>query len=212
MKKLFQKPLSFSFKFQLKIVYPRLLYLLGGDKGRMKRARMLIPLLVCGIVLGAFLPCAEAADNSYEIAKGAGMSLSDLGSIEGILLVAWIRRLSGVMEFRIEPNVEFIKAKSGKSFLLGGVSPVFRLGTHGLNLNPFLDAGGGVSIGSKTSLYNRDFGSGFFFSPTAGAGIKFGRSETGISVFVRWLHHSNAGLFPPNEGIDSLYLLLGYRF
>ncbi|MFI5293563.1 MAG: acyloxyacyl hydrolase [Thermodesulfovibrionales bacterium] len=178
----------------------------------MKRPSLLIPLLAFAIVLGVFLRCGEAADNSYEIAKGAGISLSDLGSTEEILLGAWIRRLSSIIELRIEPNMEFIKAKSGKSLFFGGVSPVFRLGTQGHPLNPFLDAGVGVSIGSKTVLYNRDFGSTFFFSPTAGAGIKFGRSKTGISVFARWLHHSNAGLFPPNEGIDSLYLLMGYRF
>lgn len=96
--------------------------------------------------------------------------------------------------------------------LLLGVSPVLRFGTHGQRLNPFLDVGVGVSIGSRTTLLNRDFGSRFFFSPTAGAGVKFGSSASGISLFVRWLHHSNADLFPPNEGIDSLYVLLGYRF
>lgn len=178
----------------------------------MKRKNIYIFVLAFGIIVGAFMDSAEAADSGYEIAGGVGMSLSDLGSKEGIFLGAWITRLSNRLEFRIEPNAEFIEAKDGKSLFLLGVSPVLRFGTHGQNLNPFLDVGVGVSIGSRTTLLNRDFGSRFFFSPTAGAGVKFGSSASGISLFVRWLHHSNADLFPPNEGIDSLYVLLGYRF
>jgi len=176
------------------------------------RKNMYILVLALGIIVGAFMHSAEAADSGYEIAGGVGMSLSDLGSTEGIFLGAWITRLSNLLELRIEPNAEFIEAKDGKSLFLCGVSPVVRFATHGQSLNPFLDVGVGVSIGSRTTLLNRNFGNSFFFSPTAGAGIKFGSSASGISLFARWVHHSNAGLFPPNEGIDSLYVLLGYRF
>lgn len=179
----------------------------------MKRKNICISVLALGIIVSAFMHSAEAADSGYEIAGGVGMSLSDLGSKEGIFLGAWITRLSSLLELRIEPNAEFIKAKDGKSLFLCGVSPVVRLlAAHGQGLNPFLDVGVGVSIGSRTTLFNRNFGSSFFFSPTAGAGIKFGSSASGVSLFARWVHHSNAGLFPPNEGIDSLYMLLGYRF
>ena len=176
------------------------------------RKNIYIAVLVLGIIGGALTYSAEAADNGYEIAGGVGMSLSDLGSTEGILLGAWITRLSNLVELRVEPNAEFISAKDGKLLSLYGVGPVFRFAAQGQSLNPFFDVGVGVSIGSRSTLFNRDFGSDFFFSPTAGAGVKFGSSADGISLFVRWLHHSNAGLFPPNEGIDSLYVLLGYRF
>jgi hypothetical protein len=157
---------------------------------------------------------AEAADSSYEIAGGVGTCLNDLGSTEtqGILLGAWISRLSNLLELRIEPTIEVIAPRSGKSLLLGGVNPVLRFASHGQSLNPFLDVGVGVSVGSRDTLLNRDFGSNFFFSPTAGVGVKFGTSASGLSLFMRWLHHSNAGFYPPNEGIDSLYALLGYRF
>ncbi len=169
---------------------------------------VLIPAVIVGILAGT----AVAADNGYEIAGGVGMSLSYLGSTEGILLGAWTKRLSKALQLRIEPNVEIIAPRTGHSLFLGGVSPVLRVASHGQSLNPFFDVGVGVSIGSKTRLLDRNFGSNFFFSPTAGAGVKFGRSEKGVSLFARWLHHSNAGLFPPNEGIDSLYVLVGYRF
>ncbi len=173
---------------------------------------VLIAILTPGMVTGISACAAEASGDGYEIAGGAGMSLSYLGSTEGILLGAWIRQLSGVLELRVEPNAEIIAPRKGHSLFFGGVSPVLRLSTHGRSLNPFIDAGVGVSIGSNTGVLDRNFGSNFFFSPTAGAGVKFGRSEKGVSLFVRWVHHSNAGLFPPNEGIDSLYVLTGCRF
>jgi hypothetical protein len=178
----------------------------------MKSRNIQITILAVGLFLGLFSLFAEAADTGYEIAGGAGMSLSQLRSTQGIFLGAWIKRLSSILELRIEPNVEFIAAKTGQSLFFGGVSPVFRVSTRRQNLNPFLDAGVGVSIGSKTMFLQKNFGSNFFFSPMAGAGVKFGGSETGVSLFARWVHHSNAGLFPPNEGIDSLYVLLGCRF
>lgn len=176
--------------------------------------KKIISILVLALVMfvGCFIQRAEADDNNFEIAGGVGRGLNDLKSTEGILIGAWIMRLSPAVELRIEPNIEYIAARSDKSMFFGGVSPVFRLGTEGQDINPFLDAGVGLSMGSTKLLVNRNFGGEFFFSPTAGAGVKFGKSESGVSLFARWLHHSNAGLFRPNEGIDSVYLMLGYRF
>ena len=178
----------------------------------MKRNNFFLALALGVIIAVAFILPAGAADSGYEFAAGAGKGLNDLKSTEGILLGAWITRLSPLFELRIEPNVEYISARADQSMVFYGVGPVIRFGSYGQSINPFLDAGGSVSIGTRTMLFNRDFGRDFFFSPTAGAGIKFGNTERGVSLFARWVHHSNAGLFPPNEGIDSLYLLLGYRF
>ncbi len=178
----------------------------------MKRNNFFFASALGVIIAVAFILPARASDSSYELAVGAGKGLNDLRSTEGILLGAWITRLSPLFELRIEPNVEYIAARADQSMVFYGVGPVIRLGSNGQSINPFVDVGCGVSIGSKTMLFNRDFGRDFFFTPTAGAGIKFGNTENGVSLFVRWVHHSNAGLFPPNEGIDSLYMLLGYRF
>ncbi len=131
----------------------------------MKQKNIYVLVLALGIFAGVLMHSAEAADSGYEIAGGVGMSLSDLGSTEGILLGAWIKRLSNALELRVEPNAEFIAARTGKPLFLGGVSPVIRVGTHGQSLNPFLDAGVGLSIGSRTKLLNRNFGSNFFFQP-----------------------------------------------
>ncbi len=178
----------------------------------MKRNNFFLALALGVIIAVVFILPAGAADSGYEIAGGVGTGLNDLKSTEGILLGAWITRLSPLFELRIEPNVEYIAARADQSMEFYGVGPVIRVGSNGQSINPFLDVGCGVSIGSRTMLYDRDFGSDFFFTPTAGAGIKFGKTDSGVSLFARWVHHSNAGLFPPNEGIDSLYLLLGYRF
>lgn len=139
-------------------------------------------------------------------------ALQPLHTAQGILLGAWITRLCGSLDLRVEPNVEFISTTTGKSMFLGGVTPVLRLHTHGHNLNPFVDIGAGVSIGSRKSFEGWNMGGNFFFSPTGGVGVKFGKSERGVSLFARFLHHSNANLFHPNQSLNSVYFLLGYRF
>jgi hypothetical protein len=166
-------------------------------------------------VIGTILTSVKAATGDYEIAGGCGMSVNSLQPVhatQGILLGAWIVKLGRSFELRIEPNVEFIATTSGKSMFLGGASPVIRLHTYGHSLNPFVDVGAGVSIGSRRSFEGFNMGGSFFFSPTGGIGVKFGKSERGVSLFARFLHHSNANLFPPNQSLNSVYLLLGYRF
>jgi hypothetical protein len=181
----------------------------------MKRKRIYLLVLTLCIAAGTFVPSTEAIAAEYEVAGGGGMSINSLQPVhatQGMILGAWITRLGKAFELRIEPNVEFMVTTSGQSMFLGGVSPVLRLGIHGQSLNPFLDVGAGVSIGSRKAFPGWNMGSLFSFSPTAGGGIKFGRSEKGVSLFARFLHHSNANFFPPNQSLNSVYLLLGYRF
>jgi hypothetical protein len=177
----------------------------------MNRETIHISLLALSIVVNTFPPSAESAPDSYEVAVGGGTNLDLLATTESVLLWAWTKSLSPMFDLRIEPNLEVIGTTSGQSVLFGGVSPVLRIVGHGHVLNPFLDAGVGVSVSTTDTLLYKNFGNYFFFSPTAGVGVTFGRSAAGPSFFVRWLHHSNAGLFPPNQGIDSLYVFLGCR-
>jgi len=185
-----------------------------GDRALscMKRNDIYYILVFALVIMGTFVPLVKAAAGEYEIAGGGGISVNSVHATQGMILGAWITSLDKAFELRIEPNAEYIVTTSGQSMFLGGVSPVFRLGMHGQSLNPFLDVGLGLSIGSRKAFTGWNMGSVFFFSPTAGAGIKFGRSEKGVSLFARFLHHSNADLFPPNQSLNSVYLLLGYRF
>ncbi len=70
----------------------------------------------------AFVLPAGASDSGYELAAGAGKGLNDLKSTEGIILGAWITRLSPLFELRIEPNVEYIAARSDQSMVFYGVA------------------------------------------------------------------------------------------
>ena len=173
-------------------------------------------ILVLALAFISALPLSvKAAAGDYEIAGGGGMSVNALQHVhaaQGILLGAWITKLGGSLDLRIEPNVEFISTTTGKSMFLGGVTPVLRLHTSGHSLNPFVDIGAGVSVGSRKSFDGWNMGGNFFFSPAGGVGVKFGSSERGVSLFARFVHHSNADLFPPNQSLNSVYLLLGYRF
>jgi hypothetical protein len=167
------------------------------------------------VVICVFLPLVEATAADFEIAGGGGMSVNALQPVhaaQGMLLGAWIIKLGRSFDLRVEPSVEFIAATTGESMFLGGVSPVLRLRTHGHGLNPFVDVGAGVSLGSRKSFEGWNMGSQFSFSPAGGVGVKFGRSESGASLFARFIHHSNANLFPPNQSLNSVYFLMGYRF
>jgi hypothetical protein len=167
------------------------------------------------VAIGVLASLVEAVAGDYEIAGGGGMSVNALQPVhatQGMLLGAWIIKLGRYFDLRIEPNVEFIAATSGESMFLGGVSPVLRLRTRGHTLNPFVDVGAGVSLGSRKAFEGWNMGSQFSFSPTGGGGIKFGKSESSVSIFARFIHHSNANLFPPNQSLNSVYFLMGYRF
>lgn len=109
------------------------------------------------------MPGTESAAGDYEIAGGGGISTGTPRSTQGILLGAWIKRLNNLLDLRIEPNLEFVKTRSGASMFIGGVSPVLRLGAHGQGLNPFLDVGAGASISTKKTLGDWNLG-GYFFS------------------------------------------------
>jgi len=178
----------------------------------MKRHGIYYMLFFAFIIMVMVTPVMKAFAGEYEIAGGGGISVNQVRASQGMILGAWITGLGEATELRIEPNVEFIETTSGECMFLGGVSPVLRFGIHEQSISPFLDLGVGVSIGTRRELNGWNLGSVFFFSPTAGVGVKFGKSEKGMSLFARFLHHSNADFFPPNQSLNSVYLLLGYRF
>src|SRR5208337_4801497 len=121
------------------------------------RNNFLLTLALVVIISFVFILPAGASDSGYELAVGAGKGLNDLKSTEGIVLGAWITGLSPTFELRIEPNVEYISARAGQSMQFYGVGPVIRFGSYGQSINPFVDAGVGVSIGTRTVIFNRYF-------------------------------------------------------
>lgn len=73
----------------------------------------------------------------------------------------------------------------------------------------FLDAGLGIQIQDKTSV---DLDTYINTTPVLGVGYVFPAGDTEMQVQLRFMHISNGGTNPPNQGQNHLQLLLGARF
>jgi len=90
------------------------------------------------------------------------------------------------------------------------VSPVlvYEFNT-GQRVTPFIEAGVGIALFSKTRVGEHRLGSAFNFENRLGVGLKLpGEQRLGI----RALHYSNAGLQSPNDGIESYSLFYSKMF
>lgn len=89
-----------------------------------------------------------------------------------------------------------------------GLAPHLRYNfATGTRWVPFVDAGGGVTL---TNIRKPDLGGTLEFNLQAGAGVNwFIKDNLAISFEGRYLHISCAGLHNPNNGVNSLGILLG---
>lgn len=78
-------------------------------------------------------------------------------------------------------------------------SPVFVYEFNGGTVKPYIEAGVGVALFSKTRIEDQRLGSSFQFEDRLGVGLRFHGQEVGL----RAIHYSNAGIKSPNEGIET---------
>lgn len=79
-------------------------------------------------------------------------------------------------------------------------------------ITPVFAASIGAVLISSDHMGHRDLGSRLHFQDQLGLGARFGKKDQ-FELSVRYLHYSNAGLCPPNQGVDLKPLVeLGYRF
>lgn len=75
----------------------------------------------------------------------------------------------------------------------------------------YVDGGAGFLVTSED--VPADGGSQFNFTPQVGGGATFRmRNQEHLMVGLRWHHISNAELYPPNPGRDSILLYVGYMW
>ncbi|WP_342651411.1 acyloxyacyl hydrolase [Pseudomonas sp. REB1044] len=88
-------------------------------------------------------------------------------------------------------------------------SPVFTYEFGDSGYVPFIEAGVGVAVFSKTDVGDQKLGSAFNFEDRIGFGVKLpGQQKVGI----RATHYSNAGIKQPNDGIESYALFYSAAF
>jgi opacity protein-like surface antigen len=99
---------------------------------------------------------------------------------------------------------------SGASSLdQGGAAAIARFARNDGAFRPYIEAGLGGALFSRSSLGGKGFGTRFQFGEHLGAGIEF---SGGWSAGWRYSHYSNADMEKPNDGLDLHQLLIGARF
>ena len=183
----------------------------------MKRVKFLLLLTLLGQPLSAFAISAiriSYGDGTPDQMRGVRVALQWNWGKRFYSLSRWAY-ISGFWDtsiayWHVRPQVSF----QPSHLLSFAASPILTLVKtqpwH--HLQPYVEAGLGIAKLSKQNLGHRRFGSTFAFQDTFGIGLRFGPREQ-FDVSYHYLHYSNAGLFPPNEGIDVSQLVsLRYHF
>ena len=155
---------------------------------------------------------AEDKERYFEIGIGGGTNLlQSLDTKQVIITPAMNWEIKGAKSlwFRLEGDIELIDDDRRLTFVVGA-APMVRLflSEDGNRPKPYIEAGAGANLISRNSIKDREFGGSFIFSVMGGAGIEFKAGNRPITVSYRYRHLSNAGLYSPNEGIDSHYLIV----
>ncbi len=66
----------------------------------------------------------------------------------------------------------------------------------------FLELGVGPAYLTQSSLGNAELGSNWQFEDKFGAGLSFQDTKIPFQFIYRYYHYSNAGIWPPNRGLD----------
>ena len=82
-------------------------------------------------------------------------------------------------------------------------SPVFVYEFAGESVKPYIEAGIGVALFSRTKVEDNNIGGAFQFEDRLGFGLRF---AGGHQVGIRATHYSNAGISSHNDGIESYSL------
>ncbi|MBN2689573.1 MAG: acyloxyacyl hydrolase [Gammaproteobacteria bacterium] len=100
-----------------------------------------------------------------------------------------------------------------KSMFVIALAPVLRWTiTKAYKYRPYLEASVGGAWLSRQHFGHRDLGSPFNFQDMLGGGVNFGDRHQ-YDLAIHYLHYSNAGLAPPNNGIDvKMLLTFAYRY
>lgn len=159
---------------------------------------------------------AENKDSYFEIGIGVGTNLLQSLDTQQVLIIPamnWRIVEKKKLWFRFEGNAELIKADNKIAFVVG-VAPMLRKFFLEVKsgLIPFVEIGAGLNLISHNGIKDRRFGGCFIFSIMAGAGIEFKSGGHPIKISYRYRHLSNGGIYSPNEGIDSHYLIFSAGF
>jgi hypothetical protein len=141
----------------------------------------------------------------------SGDSVMNVGLRYGLILTAphGPGFLRGRLEYAVEAVPLFLVFQKTNTAYGAGVNPFafqWALDTH-RSVVPYFELGGGTlftntKVPEGTSHIN--------FTSSGALGLHFLGSKHNVSVEVRFMHISNAGLATPNPGINTVQLRLGF--
>ncbi|CAM2846352.1 MULTISPECIES: acyloxyacyl hydrolase [Pseudomonas] len=82
-------------------------------------------------------------------------------------------------------------------------SPVFVYEFAGESVKPYIEAGIGMALFSRSRVEDNNIGGAFQFEDRLGLGLRF---AGGHQVGIRATHYSNAGISSRNDGVESYSL------
>jgi hypothetical protein len=162
----------------------------------------------------------EAGGHELQVWAGGGHGLNGSNASTGIWNVGarygWILTdpilpgpLRGRFEFAVDVVPVFVVVQRTGTAYGFGLNPFALkwnfIPRHGIA--PYIDLGGGTLF---TNDYVPPGTSHVNFTTTGAIGAHFLRSKYNLSVDLRFMHISNAGLKTPNPGINTLQVRLGF--
>jgi hypothetical protein len=82
---------------------------------------------------------------------------------------------------------------------------------HGASVTPYYELGGGIQYAAGTAFPAH--GSRWMFTINVGAGLLVTLKPTlQLNTAIRYLHISNAGVWPDNAGYDAFHMVIGLRW
>ena len=168
-------------------------------------------------LFGSYAMCAEEkADQPFisSISLGVGITHHDdisiyrLGVRKDVDYKAF-ENPTGWLSGYFEASLGYWSKRDDQVYV-GAISPVFvyYFGEPTWTVQPYIEAGIGVSCISETKIDSRDLASAFQFEDRVGFGVKIKY----VDVSVRYMHYSNASISDPNDGMDIFIGTVGWCF
>jgi len=172
---------------------------------------------VIGLSIPFILSCLLNAQNSgykYAVTINYGESKNDTDiyrlTLQKNFDSRWFESDLGYLSGYYELSANYWRAKNRDTNIGVALSPVFAyyFNLNNTTIKPYLEAGIGASLFSKTRIDNKNISSAYQFEDRAGLGIL----TKDWNIETRYMHYSNANIKEPNDGMDIFILSLGKRF
>ncbi|WP_456392170.1 acyloxyacyl hydrolase [Nitratifractor sp.] len=120
----------------------------------------------------------------------------------------WFESSVGYLSGYYELSLNYWNGRGDENYGIA-LSPVFAYYFKtSETFHPYLEAGIGASLFSRTRMGPRDLSTNFLFEDRVGIGFRTGNWD----LAFRYMHYSNANIKQPNDGIDIFLGSLSYRF